>query len=161
MDCYVYMFFGIVVGFFISRVHVLCMLPHNHFVIACLVIVPALLLLFPGMALVDVFSWALFGGFLSAAIDIDVYALVILKSHDDSRLKMFVNPFEIYKNFESFMNLIFETGLWRAVLITHLAFSAIIILLFYFYLDAYFVPAMLAVVSHLVSDLSNLRRVTI
>ncbi len=161
MDCYVYMLFGIVVGFFISRVHVLCMLPHNHFVIAGLVIVSAALLLFPGMALVDVFSWALFGGFLSAAIDIDVYALVILKSRSDSRLKMFVNPFEIYRNFGLFMDLIFETGLWRAVLITHLAFSAIIVFLFYFYGDAYFVPAVLAVVTHLVSDLPNLRRVTI
>ena len=135
------------------------MLPHNHFLIAGLVIVSALLLSFPGMALVDVFSWAVAGGFLSAAIDLDVYVLVMLKSRDDKGLKKYVNPFEIYKNFESFMNLIFETGLWRVILITHIAFSAIIIFVFYFYVDAYFVPAALAVASHFISDLPNLRRI--
>lgn len=137
------------------------MLPHNHFLIACLVIVPAAILFFPGMALVDVFSWAVVGGFLSAVIDIDVYVLVILKSCSDGRLKMFVNPFEIYRNFGLFMDLIFETGLWRAVLITHLALSAIIVFLFYFYVYAYFLPAALGVVTHLISDLPNLRRVAI
>jgi len=135
------------------------MLPHNHFLISVLVIVPALLLLFPGMALVDVFSWAVAGGFLSAAIDIDVYVLVILKSRDDSRLKKYVNPFEIYRNFGLFMDMIFETGLWRAVLITHLVFSAVIIFVSYFYFNAYSVLAALAVATHLISDLPNFRRI--
>ena len=137
------------------------MLPHKHFVIACLFIVPIALLLFPGMTLNDVFLWVVVGGFLSAAIDVDVYALVILKSRDDKGLKKYVNPFVIYRNFGLFMDLIFETGLWRAVLMTHIAFSALIVFLFYFYLDAYFVPAVLSVATHLATDLPNLRRVAI
>ena len=159
IDGYVYMLFGIVIGFFISGVHLLCMLPHNQFVIAGLVILPAALFFFPGMALVDVFSWAVAGGFLSAAIDLDVYVIVVLKSRDDKGLKKYVNPFEIYRNFGLFMNLIFETGLWRAALITHLIFSAVIIFVSYFYFNAYFVPAALAVATHLISDLPNFRRI--
>lgn len=134
------------------------MLPHNHFISAGAVIYAVAIILFPGKPVAEIIEWILFGGVLSAAIDLDVFALVLLKSSQENRLKPFRNPIEIYRNFRSFMNVVFKTGLWKIGLITHLILCILLVLLSHLFLNAYFIPATLGVISHIISDIPNLRR---
>jgi hypothetical protein len=135
------------------------MLPHCHFLIAGLVIVPVGFVLFHEKSIVEIVQWVLIGGFLSSAVDLDVSIVTILRSKRDDRLKQFSNPREIFRKFDIFMDRITETGVLRAGLKIHLLSSIFIILIFYFFLHDYFVPVVLGIVSHLISDIPNLRRV--
>ncbi|MBI3354104.1 MAG: hypothetical protein HY034_04355, partial [Nitrospirae bacterium] len=92
------------------------MLPHNHFIISGLAAVPAAVLLSPEKPIVE---WALISGLLSAAVDYDVYILVLLKSGKEDRLKPFRNPLEIFRKYKLFMDAITETGVLRIGLKTH------------------------------------------
>ncbi len=134
------------------------MLPHNHFLIAGLVIAPVGIVLFPEKSIAEIGKWVLIGGLLSSAIDLDVYALTILKSRKEKRLKPFRNPFEIYRNFGLFMDTIFETGLWKIGGVMHFILSTLLVLLSYIFSSAYFIPVALGVISHIISDIPNLRR---
>jgi len=135
------------------------MLPQKHFLIAALVIVPAAFVFFPDLTFVGVGLWVLCGGLLSAAIDFDVMALVFLKSKEEDRLKLFRNPFEINRNFSHFMDTIYDTGVLKVAMTTHLALAAVFISIVYFTSISYFIPAALGGVSHLVSDIPNYKRV--
>lgn len=134
------------------------MLPHNHFLIAGLVIAPVGIVLFPENSIAEIGEWVLIGGLLSSAIDLDVYALTILKSRKEKRLKPFRNPFEIYRKFKLFMDTITETGVLKIGLKTHLLSSTLIVLICYLFLNSHLIPVTLGVVSHLISDMPNLRR---
>ncbi len=131
------------------------MLPHNHFIISGLAAVPAAALLSPEKPVVE---WALISGFLSAAVDYDVYILVLLKSVKEDKLKPFRNPLEIFRKYKLFMDTIAETGVLRIGLKTHLIIPALIVLLSYFFANAYFIPAAVGVVTHIISDIPNLWR---
>ena len=134
------------------------MLPHNHFLIAGLIIAPVGIVLFPEKSMGEIGEWVLIGGLLSSAIDLDVYILTILKSKKEKRLKPFRNPFEIYRKFKLFMDTITETGVLKIGLKIHLFSSTLIILICYLFLNSYLIPVTLGVVSHLISDIPNLRR---
>ena len=134
------------------------MLPHNHFLIAGLVIAPVGIVLFPEKSISEIGEWVLIGGLLSSAIDLDVYILTILKSRKEKRLKPFRNPFEIYRKFKLFMDTITETGVLKIGLKIHLFSSTLIVLICYLFLNSYLIPVTLGVVSHLISDIPNLRR---
>ncbi len=134
------------------------MLPHNHFLIASIVITIVGILFFPEKSAIEIGKWILFGGLLSAAIDFDVCALTILKSKKEKRLKPFTNPIEIYRKFNQFMDAITETGVLKTGLKIHLLSSILFILIFYFFINNYFIPVTLGVVSHLISDIPNLQR---
>ena len=54
--------------------------------------------------------WILVSGLVSSLIDLDVVALVVLKSKRESRLKPFKNLLEMYRKFELFIDTITETG---------------------------------------------------
>lgn len=129
------------------------MLPHNHFLIAVLAIFPAALAISPG----NLLEWALVGGIFSAAIDLDVYALVLLKSGKEPKLRQFRNPINIYKNFRAFMGTVAGTGIPRIGMKTHLLVPALATVLAF--PGAYFVPIALASASHLLSDVPNLHMV--
>ncbi|MBI5044293.1 MAG: hypothetical protein HZC10_10810, partial [Nitrospirae bacterium] len=93
------------------------MLPHNHFIISGFAAVPIAVLLSPDKPIIE---WALISGLLSAAIDYDVYILVLLKSGKEDRLKPFRNPLEIFRKYKLFMDTITETGVLKIGLKTHL-----------------------------------------
>jgi len=135
------------------------MLPQNHFAIAALVITPITLIYFPEKGVAGAGLWALVGGLVSATIDLDVIALVRLKSKDEDRLKPFKDPRDIFRKFDLFMDTIYETGVLAIAMKTHLIFSAIITILFYLSWSSYFIPVMLGVGSHLISDIPNIRRI--
>ncbi len=134
------------------------MLPHSHFMIAGAVTAPASLVLSPERSVSQVIAWVVVGGLVSAAIDLDVAALVLLRSHGEPRLKPFLNPLEVYRRFPDFMDTIEATGVLRAAMVTHFLMAALAVLIFYLCSDAFFVPAALGVVSHILSDVPNMRR---
>jgi uncharacterized membrane protein YagU involved in acid resistance len=134
------------------------MLPHSHFIIASLIIAPVSLIFFPEKSATEVGKWILVGGLLSSAIDIDIVALVFLKSRKENRLKPFRNPLKIYREFGLFMDTITETGVLRLGLLTHFTLSIFLISIFYLFPSEYFVPASLGVLSHIASDIPNLQR---
>lgn len=134
------------------------MLPHSHFIIAGLVIFPVRIILFPESSIIEIVEWVLVGGFLSSAIDLDVYTIALLKSKKEDRLKPFRNPLELYRKTKLFMDAITETGVLKIGLAIHLLSSMLIILAFYFFWNAYLIPVTLGVISHLMSDIPNLRR---
>lgn len=133
------------------------MLPHNHLLVAGLVIVPVGIVFFPEKSSGEIGKWVLIGGLLSSAIDLDVYALTILQSRKEKRLKPFRNPVEIYRKYKLYMDTITETGVLKAGLKTHL-FSSLFIILIGCFLTSYLIPIILGVVAHLISDIPNLQR---
>ncbi len=135
------------------------MLPQKHFLVSALVIVPVAIVFFPGLTLAGIGMWVLYGGLLSAAVDLDVSILIFLKSKEEDRLKPFRTPLEINRNFDKFMETIYETGVLKIAMYTHLLLAALFILGFYLSSSAYFVPVALGVAFHLVSDIPNYRRV--
>ena len=134
------------------------MLPHNHFIISGLAAVPVAAVLSPDKSIIGIGEWFLISGLLSAAVDYDVYILVLLKSGKEDRLKPFRNPIEIYRKYKLFMDTITETGVLKIGLKTHFIFSALIVLLIYLFANPYFIPAVIGVVSHVISDIPNLWR---
>lgn len=135
------------------------MLPNHHFVISAFIIGIVSIILFPEMGLGKIGLWIFMGGFISAAIDLDVIALVMLKSKKEKRLKPFKDPREIFRNFNGFMDILAITGVLRTALATHIIFSSVIILVFYLGANQFFIPVTIGVISHLLSDIPNLKRV--
>ena len=60
------------------------MLPHKHFTIAALAIIPATFF-FPGMTLFEIGTWIIVGGIISFTVDLDIIILVFLKSREEKR----------------------------------------------------------------------------
>lgn len=134
------------------------MLPHKHFLIAGLAAVSAAVIWAPERTVIEISKWAMVGGVASAAVDLDIIALVFLKSGKENRLRQFRNPLQVFRKFDLFMDTISETNVLKIGMKTHLIFSALIISISYFYLNAYFLPIALGVISHILSDIPNLRR---
>ncbi|TBR17946.1 hypothetical protein EPO66_01800 [bacterium] len=133
------------------------MLPHKHFLIASLTIAPVAVIVSAQKSFVEIISWILIGGFSSAAVDLDILGLVYLKSIKDNRLRQFRNPVKIFAKFRLFMDTISETGVLRLGMKTHFIVSFLIILLSYFFLKPYFIPVIIGVVSHIISDIPHLK----
>ncbi len=131
------------------------MLPHTHFLISGLAAVPVAAVLSPEKPIIE---WALMSGLLSSAIDFDVYTLVLFKSIKEDKLKPFRNPLKILKEYKNFMQIITETGVLKVGLKTHFILPAFVALLFYFLFPAYFIPAAVGIVTHIISDIPNLQR---
>ncbi len=133
------------------------MLPGKHFVISGLVVAPVAIALAQPRSVIGVAGWILAGGAVSAAIDIDVYLLVLARSGKESRLRQFRDPLQIQRQFKLFMDTIAETGVLKAAMKTHFALAAVFILAAYYFFNPYFIPLTLGVVSHLVCDVPHLR----
>ncbi|MCL7475441.1 MAG: hypothetical protein M8352_05295 [ANME-2 cluster archaeon] len=123
-----------------------------------MIIAPVALAAFPEKSIIDIGEWVMVGGLLSSVIDLDIVTLVLIRSRKERRLKPFMNPLEIYRNFELFMDTITETGVLMTGLKTHLIFSTLVILVFYLVLNVYFIPVALGVASHILCDIPNVRR---
>lgn len=136
------------------------MLPHNHLIIAGIAIAPISALYFPDKSTAEIAEWVLVGGLASSVIDLDILALTLLKAKNEPRLRQFRNPLMIYRKFKLFMDMITETGVLKTGLKTHLIVSALLMLLVYYFSSAYFVPVALGVLSHMLSDLQNVRRIS-
>lgn len=134
------------------------MLPQNHFVISGLTVAAVAYAAYPEKSALDISRWVLFGGILSAAIDLDIVALVFLKSQKHEKLKRFRNLLNIFRDFNGFKNTMAETGVLKTGMISHLLLSAGLIVLFYLFSGDYFIPAVLGIATHMITDLPNYRR---
>lgn len=96
------------------------------------------------------------GGTLSAAIDLDIYTIASLKSREKPELKIFRNPLNIYRKFDSFMEATLKTEVLRIGMATHFVLGAFIFFLAYHFLNPYSIPIFLGILSHILSDMPHL-----
>jgi len=134
------------------------MLPHKHFIIAGAVAGPAAFVLTPEPTPALAAAWVAVAGVVSALIDADVLALVQIRAGGHALLKPFRNPIEIFRRFDAFMDALADTGTLRIAMATHFMLAALAVALSYLYLGSYFLPAVIGVVSHLASDVPNMKR---
>lgn len=134
------------------------MLPHKHFVIAAATIAPATVALYPEKSAFETVKWALAGGILSAAIDLDVFALVLIRSGKEQRLRKYRKMVNIFRDFSAFKNVIAETGVMKWGLTSHFIIAALLIISTWIFLKAYLFPVVIAVITHLLSDVPNFGR---
>lgn len=134
------------------------MLPHNHFLIAGVAASAVAAAFYPQKPISEIGEFVLASGIISSIIDLDIYCLVLIKSNSNEQLKPFRNPIEMYKKFSLFMDKIFETNIIKIGMVTHPASFIFIILIGYLFLPKYFIPAVIGVSSHIISDIPNLLR---
>lgn len=128
------------------------MLPQNHLVIAIIVIIPAALILFPGLSLFQLLLWVVLGGAVAALIDMDIIIIVFQRAKKDERLRPYTNIRSVSKDFKGFVDTITETGVLRIGLMTHVLVSVTVIVLFHLFLSDLLFPVVIGVVTHLVTD---------
>ncbi|HEB02941.1 MAG TPA: hypothetical protein ENI12_06895 [Nitrospirae bacterium] len=134
------------------------MLPHKHFAIAGLAIAPVALLVSPLKTLSEILEWVIAGGLISALLDLDLVALVNIKSRNVEALRPFRRPRTIFRQFGKFMGVVTETGVLRTAMKTHWLIAIIIATAFYFGHSPLFIPVLIGLLSHLATDLPNIRR---
>jgi len=134
------------------------MLPHKHFVLAAAVIAPATVVFYPEKSALETATWTLAGGTLSAAMDLDVLLLVFLRSGKEQRLRRYRNIINIFREFRTFKDDIAETGVMKSGLQSHFIIAALMVTVTALFLNTWLFPVLIAVVTHLISDLPNFRR---
>jgi hypothetical protein len=135
------------------------MLPQNHFAVAAMVILVAVVLFYPDQDLKDTVVWVLAAGIVAALIDLDVIILVRIKAKDDPELEPWANPMEATKDLTAFLVLLHKKGLLRIVKWTHLTSALVASLVGYFLLPSLFIPIFLGAWSHLATDVPYLWRI--
>ena len=136
-----------------------CMLPHYHFLITIIILLPFIAIFYPELSFIEIVNWIITGGLISMIIDFDVIFMTYIKSDKEEKLKQYKKPQNLFKNFKQFMNIITEIGILKKAMITHLISSIVIILLFYFFIDHLFIPVILAVITHILSDIPNIKKI--
>ncbi len=134
------------------------MLPHKHFMVAAIAIAPVAYIMSPAKGLSDVMRWVVAGGLVSVAVDFDVLALVMIKGGKTDTLRPFKNPLNIVRQFDRFMDALAATGVLRTAMATHAVISLALVAVFYLYGGDYFIPALLGVLTHLATDIPNMKR---
>ena len=132
------------------------MLPQDHFLIAGIVITPVAIMT-GDHSLLDIGKWIVVGGAASVAIDIDVAVTIQLKSNKFKILKKYKKPKNVFKDLRGLINALFKTGLIKTTIVSHLIISTLFILLSYLYWNNFFIPISIGVISHLLSDIPNIR----
>ncbi len=102
-------------------------------------------------------SCALIAGAVSAAIDIDVVFWVAIKGVSIPSFRRFYNPIRIFTEFKLFMQTLTDTGVIKLAMISHIAIFLALPFLAYRFWPAYLLPISIAVVTHFLSDIPNIR----
>jgi len=135
------------------------MLPQNHFAVAAVVTLLAVVLFYPDLDLTDTVIWILVAGIMAAVIDLDVIILVRMKAKDDPELEPWANPIAVTKDFPEFLMMLHRKGLLRIIKWTHLTIAVVASLVGYFLLPSLFIPILIGAWSHLATDVPYLRRI--
>ncbi len=106
----------------------------------------------------QVLVWAVVAGTVSAAIDLDVVTLILLNASRHPPLRRFLNPLNIFTQFKLFMQTITETGLLKTAMKSHIAIFFLLVILTRLFWPAWLLPVTVAVVTHLLSDIPNIRK---
>ena len=107
---------------------------------------------------VGLLNQALICGIIAAAIDLDVIFLIYLKGKEYPSMRLFYNPIKIFTRFKLFMNTLADTGLLKTAMKSHMVIFFVLPILTYIFWPAYFLPAVVASVTHFLCDLPNMRR---
>ncbi|UCC92491.1 MAG: hypothetical protein JSW25_07420 [Thermoplasmata archaeon] len=136
------------------------MLPQNHFAVAAVVTLVAVVLFYPDLDLVDTLVWIVVAGVVAAIIDLDVIILVRLKAKEDPELEQWANPMEATKDFPEFLATLYRKGLFRIIQWTHLGIAIVATMIGYLWLPDYFIPIFIGAWSHIVSDVPYVSRIS-
>jgi hypothetical protein len=129
------------------------MVPHKHFLIAAIIAAPAALVFAPESPVINTGEWMLISGIVSAAIDLDIYALVFIRSRKKDELKPFRSLRQLYSRFDHFMDTIIQTGVRRISITTHCIVSIVLVVVSYFFWKTYCMPVAIGVSSHIICDM--------
>jgi hypothetical protein len=135
------------------------MLPQNHFAVAAVVTLVAIVLFYPDLDLVDAIVWMVAAGIVAALIDVDVMVLVRIKAKEDPELEPWANPMEVTKDFPEFLTTLYQKGLFRIIQWTHLGSALAASLVGYLVVPSLFIPIFLGAWSHLATDVPYLSRI--
>jgi len=134
------------------------MLPQNHFVISAVAMVPVAAVA-SSQNIPQAVGWVVLAGAVSAAIDLDVLALIYLKGKEFPALRLFYNPLNLFTRFKLFMETLIGTGQLKTAMKSHfVTFFALPVITWTFW-PAYFLPITVAVLTHLLSDIPNIQLV--
>ena len=107
---------------------------------------------------VGLLNLVLISGAVSAAIDLDVIFLIYLRGKKYPAMHLFYNPIKIFTHFKLFMDTFTDSGLLRIAMMSHMViFFALPVLAYVFWPD-YFLPVIVASVTHFLCDLPSMRR---
>jgi hypothetical protein len=134
------------------------MLPQNHFVISSVAMIPVAAVV-SSQNIPQAAGWVLLAGAVSAAIDLDVLALIYLAGEKHPGFRLFYNPLNLFTKFKLFMETLVGTGQLKTAMKSHFTTFILLPVLAWFLWPAYFLPIAVAVVTHLLSDIPNIRLV--
>jgi hypothetical protein len=136
------------------------MMPQNHFAVAAVVTLVAVVLFYPDLDLQDTLVWILVAGIVAALIDMDVIIIVRVKAKDDPDLEPWADPREATKDLTGFLVLLQKKGILRTVKFTHMGIAVGATIMGYFMVPDLFLPIVLGVWSHIATDVPYLWRIS-
>ena len=97
------------------------MMPQNHFVVAVVITVAAVLLFYPDLDLAEAALWAVVSGIAAAVIDLDVIVLVRWKAKSDPELRPYTDIRVVARDLRAMLRLLHERGLLLKIAVPHTA----------------------------------------
>ncbi|MDP1696027.1 MAG: hypothetical protein Q8L29_03875 [archaeon] len=131
------------------------MMPHKHFIISMIFVILIALFFFPPLPYIQIFLWIVLAGIFSIIVDLD--SIILLYRSNDKKLKPFKDYSYLNSHFSQFMKIISDNGIMKTALRTHVILSAVYLALAYLFINPYFIPISIGILSHLLSDIPNLK----
>ena len=128
------------------------MLPQNHFVVAAVVTLVAVVLFYPDLDWADALVWVLAAGVVAALIDLDVILMVRWRARTDPDLRPYTDVRVVARDLRAMLRLLHRKGLLVKVAIPHLVSATVLTVASYHLAPSLFVPVFLGAWSHVVSD---------
>jgi hypothetical protein len=132
------------------------MLPQKHFVISSVAMIPVAAVA-SSQNIPQAVEWIVLAGVVSAAIDLDVLALIYVEGKDYPALRIFYNPLNLFTKFKLFMKTLVDTGLIKTAMKSHFTTFIALPLLTWLLSPAYLLPVSVAVFTHFLSDIPNIK----
>ena len=133
------------------------MLPQDHFLVSAVVMVPVAMV-FPAQNHIGLVGLGLISGVVAALIDLDVIVLIYLKGKEYPSMRLFYNPTKIFTQFKLFMDTFAQSGLLKVAMKTHMVIFFALPVLTYIFFPAYFLPVIVASITHFLCDIPNISR---
>ena len=128
------------------------MMPQNHFVVAVVITVAAVLLFYPDLDLAEAALWAVVSGIAAAVIDLDVIVLVRWKAKSDPELRPYTDIRVVARDLRAMLRLLHERGLLLKIAVPHTASAIAMSVAAFCLAPSLFVPVVLGAWSHVLSD---------
>jgi hypothetical protein len=132
------------------------MLPQNHFLVAALVTLVAVVLLYPDLDWAGALAWILVAGVVAAVIDLDVMVYVRMRAREDPELEPWASPAAVMRDFSGFLGMLRRKRILRIIARTHIASAVVATLVGYFLLPSLFIPIAVGAWSHMATDVQYL-----